>query len=377
MGRGHSNSPMTEWRRRYELPAKLPPRRREWQAESAGTDRVQDTIADPMRDIVALTRGVIANRSDVPSWLRDDQRGRHVIHGLDLDDTTRAPLARLNSSGLVINVGQTHKVWRGLVQVERCMEPAIPVALKWMPGSHKLPIELACALAAAEIGLPVPRGVLVLAKRDQLPGLVAAAKPLPGSDDFLCYGSAHQFPDDSRAQHLDGPGTEEFTWKDLCDHPVAAPGAAWDELADNADRHIGNLLFDGSKYWFIDHELALPPIAKVMRNLVQQRDRLQVVEHRARVNLVAEQLQRRRPNDHGMLAQPPRFARIEGRLKVLADRVRLWQTGHAQVDHVWPLTEIVLRGIASRLPALALMLTERLDIPSANSLWNSSSPASQ
>ena len=299
-----------------------------------------------------------------------------MIHGLELDDTNRPPLARLNSSGLIINAGQANKVWRGLVQVEGSMEPSVPVAMKWMSGSHKLPVELACSLAASELGLPVPRGVAVLAQRDQLPGLPGLAKPLPGTDDFLCYGSAHQWPDDSRAHHLDGPSAEEFTWKDLCESNVAAPGAAWDELADNADRHIGNLIFDGAKYWFIDHELALPPIAKVMRSLVQQRDRLQVIEHRARTNHVAEQLHGRRPNDHGMLTQPPRFGRIEGRLKLLADRVRYWSTGNAQVDTIWPLTEIVLRGISSRLPALALMLSERLNVPTAKSLWNSSSQPS-
>lgn len=302
-----------------------------------------------------------------------------MIHGLDLDDTTRAPLARLNSSGLPIDAGQVHKVWRGLVQVEGCMEPSVPVALKWMAGGeHKLPLELACSLAGAELGLTIPRGVLVLSRRDQLPGLPGTARPLPGTEDYLCYGSVHQWPDDTVARLLDDDdAVEEHTWQKLCASPGAPAGAAWDELAANADRHTGNVVFDGQRYWLIDHELALQPIAKVMRRFAAPGARLQLVEHRARENTLAAQLARRHPMSHGILKQPASFARAEQRLRALADRVRLWQTGHPQVDTVWPLTEVVLRGISLRLPALAVMLNQRLNIADARSLWNSSNPSSQ
>jgi hypothetical protein len=298
-----------------------------------------------------------------------------MIHGLDLEDTARPPVARLASSGLAISAGQVHKVWRGLVQVEGCMEPAVPVSLKWMSGAHKLPVELACALAGAELGLPVPRGVVVLAKRDQLPGLPVGAKSLPGSDDYLCFGSVHQFPDDSVARLLlDDEAVAEHTWRQLCATSAAAPGAAWDELAANADRHPGNLVFDGNKYWFIDHELALEPIAKAMKTFAVQAVRQRVLDHRARVNQVAAQLAHRRPNDHEMLAQPSRFARADQKLKLLADKLRDWSTGRTHLDEVWPMTEVVLRGIGLRLPALSMMLNERLGVPDSTSLWNSSSP---
>jgi hypothetical protein len=297
-----------------------------------------------------------------------------MIHGLDLEDTTRPPLARLNSGGVPIVAGQVHKVWRGLVQVPGSMEPGVPVALKWMAGAHKLPIELACALAGSELALAVPRGLVVLATREQLPGLPAGARPVPGTDEYLCFGSQLQWPDDSSARLIgDDAAAEEHTWRQLCSTPAAAPGAAWDELAANADRHVGNLLFDGSKYWFIDHDLALEPIAKVMRTWAVQAARQSVIDHRAKINTVAEQLKRRRPNDHGMLAQPARFSRAQARINLVADQVRNWSTGQAQVDAVWPLTEVVLRGIATRLPPLALMLSERLHIPDAKALWSSSS----
>lgn len=296
-----------------------------------------------------------------------------MIHGLDLLDTTRAPLARLNSSGLPIRAGQVHKVWRGLVQVEGCMEPSVPVVLKWMSGEIKAPMELACSLVGAEVGLPVPRGVMVLAKRDQLPTLSASAKPLPGTDDFLCYGSALQWPDDSAARLLtDDKAVAEHLWKTLCDSSVAAPGAAWDELAANADRHTGNFVFDGTKHWFIDHELALQPIARMMRRLYATAERQLLMAHQARANILASELAQRHPMNHGMHEQPVKFGRAEQRMQLLADRVRTWQTGNMRVDHIWPMTEIILRGIILRLPALALMLNRRLNVPDGPLEWNSS-----
>jgi hypothetical protein len=294
------------------------------------------------------------------------------VQPLDLHDTSRPPLAELNSSGIPISAGQVHKVWRGLVQAPGCLESCQPVVFKWMSGQHKLPIELACSLAGVALGLAVPRGVVVLAKRDQMPGLPAGAKPLPGTDDYLCFGSVHQWPDDNFVRLLDDAGNEEYVWRRLCDTAGAAPGAAWDELAANADRHIRNLVFDGSKFWFIDHDKALEPVAAVMRNFAVKAARNRVLEHRAESNRVASQLASRRPRDHGMLDQPARFARAENSLRLLADQVRAWSTGRRHVDDVWPLTEVVLRGIVLRLPALSLMLNERLALPEAGSLWNSS-----
>lgn len=294
-----------------------------------------------------------------------------MIHGLDPADTTRPPWARLQSGGVPINAGQVHKVWRGQVQVPGSMEPCVPVALKWMPGVAKLPIELACALAAAELNLSVPRGVVVIAARDQLPGLPAAARTLSSSQDVICFGSLHQWPDDSVARLLDDEAAAEHTWRRLCEMPAAASGAAWDELTANADRHVGNLLFDGNKYWLIDHELALEPIAKVMRRWAVQAAQESVREHRAKSNAIAAQLAHRRPNDHDIHAQPARFSSAKRRIELLADRMRTWSTGHRAVDDVWQLTEVVLRGIATRLPPLALMLNERLRVPDPTSLWSS------
>ncbi len=103
-------------------------------------------------------------------------------------------------------------------------------------------------------------------------------------------------------------------------------------------------------------------IAKAMRHFAEQAARHRLIDHRARANL---------------LAQPQRFARIEMRMTLLADRVQQWSTSNAAVDSNWPMTEIVLRGIALRLPTLGLMLNQRLQTPDASSLWNSSSSTQQ
>jgi hypothetical protein len=243
-----------------------------------------------------------------------------------------------------------------------------------MSGSHKLPIELACSMAGQLLPIPIPKGVVVLAERDQLPGLSGAAKPMPGSSLFLCFGSVHQWPDDTIARMLnDDAAADEFTWRQLCESGSAAPGAAWDELAANADRHTGNLVFDGAKYWFIDHELALQPIARMMRSFTAPSSRDRLLAYRSPANIVAGELVRRQPRNHELMSQPGRFTREEKHLKLLADKVRTWRTDYRFIDEsVWPMTEVVLRGIALRLPALALMLGERLRLPNPDSLWNSS-----
>ncbi|MBB1161488.1 hypothetical protein [Aquariibacter albus] len=297
-----------------------------------------------------------------------------LVPGLDLDDTSRPPWARLMSGGLTVEAGQENKVWRGQLQVPGSTESCVPAVVKWMNNQPKVAIELACALAAAELKLDVPRGVVVLAERDQLPGLPVRAKPLPNTQDFLCFGSVHQWPDDSAVRMLDDAAAEEHTWRRLCEMPAAAPGAAWDELVANADRHTGNLIFDGHRYWFIDHELALQPLAQVIRRWAVQANRQRVLEHRARGNELAAQLARRRPSDHGLQGQPAKFQKAGQRLGLLADRMRQWHTGYPPVDDIWPMAEVVLRGIAARLEPLALMVNERLGVREGASLWNSSPP---
>lgn len=276
------------------------------------------------------------------------------------------------SAGVPLSGDHTHRTWRGQVQAPGSVEACYPVALKWMPGSVKLPLELGCTVAGAVLGLQVPRAALVLAARDQLPGLPASVKGVGGSDDVLCFGSAFQWPDDSVVRILPDAAAEDYVWRTVCQTALAAPTAAFDELSANPDRHSQNMVFDGQRWWFIDFDLALEPLGKVARRFVQAQARQSILDHRARANQLAAELVRRRPADHGLTAGALFGPSAERRLKVAAEKVRTWRTGHSQVDAVWPFVEITLLSLALRLPALGLMIAQRLNVPEPEALWTSS-----
>lgn len=297
----------------------------------------------------------------------------------DPEDLDTLPVVQLVSAGAPIDVGQVHRVWRGLVQTPGSVQPAIPVVLKYMPSHVKLAIELACSLASAVLRLPVPRGMLALANPEELRGLPVDSKALPGRDEVLCYASVLRWPDDTAERALEGdPSINDFLWRRFCEHKTAAPGAAWDELVANADRHTGNFIYDGVRYWLIDHELSLRPIADSIRQMTDSATRQSVIDHVARDNQLAHQLLQHRPNDHGMLAQPRQFESRTRALEGLAVTMSHWRTGIATLDTVLLDAEIVLRGIILRLPALGLHLNQRLSTPTGPLLWtpsNDSSPS--
>jgi hypothetical protein len=281
------------------------------------------------------------------------------------------PLMELNSGAVTLNAGQTHRVWRGLVQTPGSVELCLPVVIKWLPSGPKLSIELACAIASAMLRLPVPPGMLVLADPEQLPGLpIAAQRAAATAGRVLCFGSRLQWPDDTLERlRSDDIAVQDHTWNSVCAGKVGTRGAAWDELVANPDRHTGNLIFDGTRHWLIDHDLALQPLAPLMRRFAQRMVRMKVTEHKSAVNQLASQMARRRPSDHGILAQPDKFLAQRRRLQALMNFARSWVTGDAQIDAILVDAEIVLRSIDARLPALALMLNERLGVPEERTLW--------
>lgn len=281
------------------------------------------------------------------------------------------PVMDLNSGAVPITVGQTNKAWRGLVQTSGSTELSVPVVLKWIPTGPKLSIELACAITSSILKLPVPPGMLVLADPDQLPGLPAAGRRMAEARKrVVCFGSRLQWPDDTFERLNPGDtAAAEHTWGIVCNTKVGSRGAAWDELIANPDRHPGNLVYDGSRHWLIDHDLALQPLASVMRRFAQRMVRMQVAEHRASVNQLADQMKKRRPEDHGIQGQPDKFLRDRSKLQAAMNFVRGWVTGDAELDPIFVDTEIVLRSIDARLPALALMLRDRLGMREGRSLW--------
>lgn len=295
----------------------------------------------------------------------------------DPDDIASLPITHLVSSGAPVYAGQVNRAWRAMVQSPGSTGPALPIILKYMESQVRLAMELGCSLAAHVLRLPVPRGMLVLANPAELQGVPAKARPLSGRSELLCYGSVLRWPEDTVERAIDDDArVEDFLWQRFCATKTAAPGAAWDELVANDDRHTRNFIFDGSRYWLIDHELALRPLADAVRQMAQAATRQLVLDHRAPRNQVATQLNSRRPTDHGMLTQPPAFqARLKA-LEALVLRMQRWRTGVGPLDDVLTDAETIVRGIILRLPALGEQLARRLSSTSGPLLWESSTESS-
>ena len=198
----------------------------------------------------------------------------------DPDDLASLPVVHLVSAGEAVYAGQVNRAWRALVQSPGSVEPALPVVLKYMDSQVRLAMELGCSLAAQALKLPVPRGMLVLANPAELRGLPQSARPLTGRREVLCYGSVLRWPEDTAERGIaDDARVEDFIWQRFCETKTAAPGAAWDELVANDDRHTRNFIFDGARYWLIDHELALRPLADAVRQMAQAATRQLIINN--------------------------------------------------------------------------------------------------
>lgn len=288
----------------------------------------------------------------------------------DLQRWREPPIMRMLSTGTLLHGNHTNKVWRSLVQTMNNLEPGMPVMVKFTSKKPVIAAELACALAARALRLQVPNGVLVLAEKDQLPELPRSVTG--GSKDLvICYGSELQFPDDTVARPTSAAGAEEWTWANVCNTAQGPMGAAWDELVANADRHCDNLVFDGARWWLIDHEYTMPSVAKTMKRFAETQVRQQLIDETAKENTLAVEVLRRRPNDHKMDTLPKNWQPLRSRLEWLADRAQEWHTPMAEVNSVLEMTHLYLRSIHLRLPALALHLANRMQQPQGASLWNS------
>lgn len=259
-----------------------------------------------------------------------------------------------------------------MTQVPMSTEPGIPMIVKWVEKKERLAAELACSLAARAFRIQVPAGVLVLAQKDQLQGL---PRRVTGRDQdvVLCFGSEFQWPDDTLARPADTDSAREWVWNRLCQSNQGAMGGVWDELVANEDRHTENVVFDGVRWWLIDHEKTITPLNKLMMKFAESTIRQTVVNHRAPSNPIVAEMVSRRPADHKMEALPQSMLGLRASLQWLADQAQAWHTGIAEVDTVLMMTHIYLRSIDIRLPALALHLHERLAKPAPVALWSQSS----
>ena len=292
----------------------------------------------------------------------------------DLQRWRVPPVYRMLSGGLLLPGRHENKVWRGLAQYPDNTEPGVSLCIKWVKRKEVLATELACSLAAQALKLQVPRGVLVIADRDQLPGLPIRAGEGMGNR-VLCFGSELQWPDDTLARPVGIKAVEDWVWRRLCETPQGPTGAVWDELIANEDRHFENVVFDGHRWWLIDHEFTLQPVAKAIRRFTESTVRAGVIDYCPPENTLAQEVLTRR-RDHNMPSVPQTMNASKQRLLWMVGQAQRWRTGIAEVDTVLMMAWYYLSSIELRLPALPLHLDRRLHQPSEKLEWPPSSKAS-
>jgi hypothetical protein len=292
----------------------------------------------------------------------------------DLEEWREPPIHRLLSGAQLLSGDHQHNVWQGITHRDQGTGVGILTVMKQLPSSIAIAMELACAMAGQVLRLPVPMGALVIADRDQLMGLPKRAAH--ESRQIICFGSYLKWPDETMRRILQGDAAiEEWTWSQLCNSNHGSPGAAWDELVANDDRHYQNIVFSGEdSWWLIDHESSLEPIAKVYRRWAEQTVRDQLREFEAKSNTLASEMMRRRPKDHAIDRQPASLRGHRERLSQMADQVRNWDSSNEQLRGIFSIVEIVLRSIHGRLPALEQHLRQRLDDKQQRLTWDFSNP---
>lgn len=124
---------------------------------------------------------------------------------------------------------------RGFALVE---DNEIPVIAKYL-SDRELLCEIICSQLGRELGLPIPEPLLLFDY---------ASKALFGSTD-IGYPNLSHF--------LENDAEKSVIIKKLKNWVHLQSASFFDELIFNADRHTGNLLYDGSEFHLIDHGLTL------------------------------------------------------------------------------------------------------------------------
>lgn len=268
------------------------------------------------------------------------------------------PLYHVATTAEMREGDHSHDTWFVRVVHADIASQSLPMIVKRVPSMVTLAVELACGLAARELRLNVPLPGLVVAEREDLPGLDATVK----GSRFLLVGSHYQRPDALMAEVLaDDPAAEQVVWDRVCATPVGQQGAVWDELIANPDRHCENVLFDGSTWWLLDHDQALEPAQRFVSNAENIQTRQEAIAHNASVNQLADELMRR----HGaqlrvLLDQCKRMASGTKRLQSLAQYSRDWTHPDTDIHHALELVSVVLGLIHLRMPALSEKVQRRL-----------------
>lgn len=283
-------------------------------------------------------------------------------------DFLEPPLYFLLGKGEKLNGNHHNLVWRGQVGRESDPTIATPMILKFLwEGKIALCIELACALAAQALQQSVPMPALVICDSSDLPGI-----PNHISGNQLLIGSHHKQVDALYTQIIqDNDAADEFIWDRVCSADVGAKGASWDELVANSDRHCENLLFDGKKWWLFDHDQALPRAREFISSKTTQEEKREALLFRAKCNQLAEQMLKRRPNNHDLTKQASEFNRYKIQLWELKSFAKNWESQIPEIQEIYEITYRLIDKIYTRLPSLELYLDQRISAPDANSLWTS------
>lgn len=98
------------------------------------------------------------------------------------------------------------------------------------------------------MGLPIPKPIIVKVTAESL------LDDMPNGATSLAFGSLDAgYP--SFRRHLNNPSSQAV----LAEFNKSFDVGVFDEWIANADRNVGNILFDGGKsFFFIDHELSIP-----------------------------------------------------------------------------------------------------------------------
>lgn len=168
-------------------------------------------------------------------------------------------LATLCSGAKRFDEGNATETWKGSIQTHFGQKVAF---IKVLP-NNQLISETACALLARALGLNVPPPYLVRVHKEQLR---QSRKWGKDETEKICFGS-EEIDHLSLARIL----FPKRKGKSVPVHPsvmikirqqvAACEGfqetAIFDEWIANGDRHEGNLLWDGRKFYLIDHSHSL------------------------------------------------------------------------------------------------------------------------
>lgn len=150
-------------------------------------------------------------------------------------------LGTLCEGAIRINGGQ-HPMWKGFVNIG---DSEVEAYVKKCKDTSVLLVEIISALIGKVFGLPIPRPIIIKIDPDHPEIPVAETTYIFGSEAQNCPNFARFLSDYKQCEEI------ILKYNDL--HKIIS----FDELIANPDRNKNNILFDGDRYFFIDHEYCL------------------------------------------------------------------------------------------------------------------------